>query len=74
MCKTMHLSVEGLIIEKERLEATIAKDIAALITNFRETTGLDVRGVDVSFTETTTLASKHRCFRVAGCSVTTNLI
>ena len=74
MCKTMHLSVAGLVLEKERLESVLAQDIAALIAHFHDTTGLGVRQVDCSFVDTTDFSSKSKCYRLAGVQVTTNLI
>jgi hypothetical protein len=74
MCINNGLSVEGLLLEKQRLEDALEQAIAALVHNFKDRTGLDIRSVDVQMVETSGVGHKRRHYRVGAVDVVTNLV
>ena len=73
MCINKSLSVEGLLLEKQRLEESIAQAVAALVLNFNDRTGLDIRAVDVPVIDCSTITDRRQRYRVGAVAVTTNL-
>jgi hypothetical protein len=73
MCVNKNLSVEGLLVEKERLEGSIGQAVAALAEGFRERTGLDIRSIDVPVLDVSSVIGSQQRFRIGSVSVTTNL-
>ena len=73
MCINNSLSVEGLLLEKQRLEAAIGQCVASLVLNFTDKTGLVVRAVDVPMVVFTNRGGSDSG-RVGAVDVRTNLV
>ena len=74
MCIKNNLSVDGLIVEKDRLEASITTAVAALIQHFKDRTGLDVRDVEVPMVDVSSMRDTYTSYAVGRAKVNTNLV